>query len=164
MLASNGNRCAEPHFDNARLEQAIARLQAGDATSLSEIITLTQPRAETLIRFYKTTSYRSEGELLSDVNFKLLRAVDKFDPAKGTAFTFVSCLIQNSLCTSVSNARKNLVQYQRLSRSMVVTLEAQSEDREAADDIRHQIKEGARTKYFTCIRCRLGKIRLTMSC
>jgi hypothetical protein len=31
---------------------------------------------------YRTTRYRSQDELLSDVNFKLIRAIDKFDPAR----------------------------------------------------------------------------------
>jgi hypothetical protein len=81
------------HCDNDKLEEFIASYQTqGDAGSLSEIIRLTQDRALTLIWFHKTTRYCTKDELLSDVNFKLLRAVNKFDPAKGTAFTFVSQL------------------------------------------------------------------------
>jgi hypothetical protein len=73
-----------PHFDNHKLEGLLADYQRnGDLESLSAIVNLAQPRAQTLIRFYKTTRYRREDELLSDVNLKLLRAVNKFDPAKG---------------------------------------------------------------------------------
>ena len=53
MFASNGN--AEPHFDNARLEECIARFQReGDIANLNEIVELSQRRALTLIRFDAT--------------------------------------------------------------------------------------------------------------
>src|SRR6516162_8767123 len=97
---------SSPHLDNAQLEQAIGRYQAqGDTESLGEIVRLTQTRAQTLIRFYNTTKYRPEDELLSDVNWKLLRSVSKFDPAKGSAFTFVSQVIWSALSTSVMTTR-----------------------------------------------------------
>jgi hypothetical protein len=135
------------HLDNGRLEEVIARYQThGDAGSLSEIVRLTQDRALTLIRYHKTARYRPEAELLSDINFKLLRAVDKFDPAKGTAFTFVSCLIQNSLCTSVSNARRSANTYKPLNKAVLSVLaDTSNEDRLVADDLSHRIKAGART-------------------
>src|SRR6516162_9706604 len=108
MLASNGNGCcADHHFDNQRLEAVIARFQStADAASLSEIVELAQPRALTLIRFNGTTSYRSESELLSDVNYKLLRSVAKFDPSKGSAFTYISKIIDSSLRTSVTSPQE----------------------------------------------------------
>jgi hypothetical protein len=112
---------------------------------LAEIVTLTQARALTLIRFHKTTRYRREDELLSDVNFKLLRAVNKFDSAKGTAFTFVSQVVTNVLCTSVTNARKASAKYTGLDDDLINTLPAKSEDRTVADDITHRIKARART-------------------
>ena len=68
----------------------------------------------TLIRFHKTTRCGSEDKLLSDANFKLLRAVGKLDPAKGSAFTFLSCLIQNALHSAVSKARKVASRYVEL--------------------------------------------------
>jgi len=97
MLASKHNpNGTSPHFDNVRLESLIAAHQTGtNPAALAEIVTLTQDRALALIRFQKTSKYASETELLSDINFKLLRAVDKFDPAKGTAFTFVSRVVTN---------------------------------------------------------------------
>jgi len=51
--------------------------------------------------------YCSEAELLSDINYKLLKAVDRFDPTKGSAFTFVSQVVTNVLCTSVTIARRS---------------------------------------------------------
>jgi hypothetical protein len=61
------------HCDNAQIETAIANYQTKrDLESLSQIIDLTQDRALTLIRFYRTTRYRPVDELLSDVNFKLI--------------------------------------------------------------------------------------------
>src|SRR5262249_55586532 len=97
---------ATVHCDNARIESLISQYKiSNDTATLSEIVALAQDRARTLIRFRKTTRYCAEDELLSDVNFKLLRAVGRFDPAKGTAFTFVSQVITNALCTAVSNPR-----------------------------------------------------------
>jgi hypothetical protein len=74
-------------------------------STLGEIVTLTQTRALTLIRFNGTSGYCSESELLSDINFKLRRPIGRFNPAKGSAFTFISCLIQNTLRASDSRAR-----------------------------------------------------------
>ena len=85
---------------------------------------LTRERALTLIRFHRAIRYGSEDELLSDVNFKLLRAVDKFDPAKGTAFTFLSCLIQNALHTCVSKARTAASRYVELDEGVANNLPA----------------------------------------
>jgi hypothetical protein len=147
MLASKHNpNGASPHFDNVRLESLISAYQAGtNPAALAEIVTLTQDRVLTLIRFRKTARYSTEGELLSDVNFKLMRAVDKFDPAKGTAFTFVSQVVMNVLCTSVTNARRASAKYTGLDDDLINTLPAKSEDRTVADDIAHRIKAGART-------------------
>jgi hypothetical protein len=63
---------------------------------------------------------------LSDVNFKLIRAVDKFDPAKGSAFTFVSQVISNVLRTSVTTARKDLQRYRKLTAESRFETELQS--------------------------------------
>jgi hypothetical protein len=121
MLASrhHPNGQGSTHLDNARLEEVIVRYQTqGDRESLGEIVRLSQTRAQTLIRFYQTTRYRPEDELLSDVNWKLLRSVSKFDPAKGSAFTFVSQVIWSTLSTSVINARRNA---KRMNRLMIAT-------------------------------------------
>jgi DNA-directed RNA polymerase specialized sigma24 family protein len=139
------------HLDNAQLEEIIARYQArGDAGSLSEIIRLTRDRALTLIRFHKTTRYGSEAELLSDVHFKLLRAVDKFDYSKGSAFTFVSRVVTNALCTSVSNARRRSGRYVELDEALASDLPANGESaaisgRDAIEDLMHRIRSRARS-------------------
>jgi hypothetical protein len=137
---------APPHCDNGRIESLIAQYQSsGDVHTLAAIVDLTQARALTLIRFWRTSRYRSEAELLSDINIKLLRAVDKFDPTRGKAFTLISCLIKNTLCTAVTSARKSSRQYVKLRASIVRQLETNDEDCSAIDDIAHRIKIGART-------------------
>jgi hypothetical protein len=144
MFTSNG--CTEPHFNNAGLERAIACFQAqGDVQSLSEIVRLVQPRAETLIRFYKTSHYRPEDELLSDINHKLLRSVTQFDPAKGSAFTYVSKIIDSSLRTSVSTQRRNWQRHCELSDELANSLHAAVDDRSTADELAHKIRAGAKT-------------------
>jgi hypothetical protein len=142
----NPHGAGTTHFDNTRLESLIGEYQAkGDAGSLGEIVKLTQTRALTLIRFHRTTRYVAEDELLSDVNYKLIRAFDKFDPAKGSAFTFISRVVTNVLCMSVTNARNTSDQYTELSSSLLAALVAKPEDRSAVDDITHRIKASART-------------------
>ena len=80
MSTSNGEG-NQPHFGNSRFEQVVVRFQKGDPDALNEIVELSQRRALTLIRFHGSARYCSESELLSDINFKLIKAVAKFDPS-----------------------------------------------------------------------------------
>jgi hypothetical protein len=136
---------AVAHCDNTQLERAITSYKAGDAGSLGEIIRLVEPRVLTLVRFHKTHHYRPEDELLSDVNFKLLRAVGKFDPAKGSVFSYVSKIIDSSLKTSVSNQRRNWSRCIELDGELTNTLRAKAEDWAIADDLIFKVKSRART-------------------
>jgi hypothetical protein len=138
------------HFDNGAITELLYRYQAdGDPEALTGIIEKAQERAKTLIRFYGTTRYLSEPELISDANLKLLRTVDKFDPAKGSAFTFISRVIATSLCTSVSSVRKNAGRYSELDESVASGLPATSQSeldgRAVADDLVYRIKTGVRS-------------------
>jgi hypothetical protein len=139
------NGSAVSHCDNAQLEAAIFRYQGGDAGSLGEVIRLAQPRATTLIRFYKTHLYKAEDELLSDVNFKLLRAVRKFNPSKGSAFSFISTVITSALQTTVTNTRRHWQRYTELDSVLVNTLPARSNDWSVCDDLVHKVKSRVRT-------------------
>jgi DNA-directed RNA polymerase specialized sigma24 family protein len=133
------------HLNNSRLEECIARLQKGDANALAEIIKLTQPRTETLIRFYKTGQYYSEAELVSDVNFKLMRSIRRFDPGKGAAFPFVSAVITSTLRTAVTNQRRSWSRCCELEGELANTLPARSDNWEKADDLVFKVKSRART-------------------
>ena len=142
------NGGASPHCDNNKLEDAIARYQTkGDAGSLGEIISLTHDRALTLIRFYKTTRYQREDELLSDVNFKLLKAVDSFNRERGHAFSFLSHVVTNALRTSVTNARKRTKQYVKLDNAAASKLVTNGEiqSRDAIADFVCRMRSGAKT-------------------
>jgi len=139
-----------PHFDNEQVTELICRYQTGsDPEALAGIITRAQERAKTLIRFYGTARYLSEAELLSDVNWKLLRVVNKFDASKGSAFTFLSQVISTSLCTAVSNARKTASRYSQLDEEIASTLPASTEgelaERAAAEDMAHRIRSQVKT-------------------
>jgi hypothetical protein len=133
------------HLNNSHLEASIARLQKGDANALDEIITLTTPRAQTLIRFHKTSQYRDESELLSDCHFKLMRSIGRFDPAKGAAFSYVSAVITSTLRTAVTNQRRNWSRYCELDGELANTLPARSDNWEKADDLVFKVKSRART-------------------
>jgi hypothetical protein len=139
---------ASAHCDNSAIEAAITRYQTSrDLASLSQVVELTQRRADTLITFYRTTRYRSHDELISDINSKMLRAVDRFDPEKGSAFTFVSPVISNTLCTSVTAARRDLVRHRRLMGSDLNHLVTNSEveSKHAVEDIAYRVRSGVKT-------------------
>jgi len=142
------NGGARLHLDSAQIEAAIATYQTNrDLDSLSAIVELTQDRALTLIRFRKTTKYVTEDELLSDINFRLLKAADKFDPAKGSAFTFVSRVVTNVLCTAVTVARRNAnrrADLDEVATSKLVT-NGELDHREITDDLIYRIKAGVRS-------------------
>ena len=139
------NGGAVSHCDNFQLEQAIARFQNGDARSLGEVIRLVEPRAQTLIRFYKTHHYQSESELLSDINFKLLKSITKFDPKRASAFSYVSAVITSTLQTSVTNIRRQWSRYSELTDELASSLRAKEHDRTSADDIAHRIRSHVKT-------------------
>src|SRR5215469_13521981 len=118
---------AVSHFDNERIESLIRNYQTnGDPEALAGVIASTQKRALALIRFHHTARYQSEDELLSDVNFKLLRVVGKFDASKKTAFTFLSQVISTTLCTSVTAARKNAQRCTELEANLIGSLPAKA--------------------------------------
>jgi hypothetical protein len=139
------NGGAVPLCDNAQLEAAIFRYQAGEANALGEVIRLVEPRAQTLIRFHKTHLYRPEDELLSDINFKLMRSIGKFDARRASGFAYISKIIDSSLRTSVANQRRTWQRYAELDSALVNTLPAKTDDWERADDLIFKVKSQART-------------------
>jgi hypothetical protein len=143
MFTSNG---CEPHFDNAALEQCIFRFQKGDAHALTQIVALSEQRARVLVRHYGTHHYKSESELLSDINYKLLRSVGRFDPSKGSAFTFISAVITSTLRTSVTSMRRHWARHCELGDELANTLQAGVDDRTSADDLVHRIRSRCRTR------------------
>ena len=123
----------------------IARYQAGDAGSLGEVVRLTQPRAQTLIRFYKTHLYRPEDELLSDIAVKLMRSVGRFDPKRASGFSYVSRIIDSSLKTAVSNQRRHWSRNVELDIELTNSLPARSDDWSVCDDLVFKVKSRVRT-------------------
>jgi hypothetical protein len=123
----------------------IARYQAGDAGSLGEVVRLTQPRAQTLIRFHKTHLYRPEDELLSDIAVKLMRSVGRFDPKRASGFSYVSRIIDSSLKTAVSTQRRHWSRNVELDIELANTLPARTDNWERADDLVHKIRSRVQT-------------------
>jgi hypothetical protein len=94
-------------FDSEAVETLIADYQrTGSVQILGQIIERSQPIFVSLIRSRHTFQYQDEHELLSIVNRKLLVSLPQYDPHRGTAFTFVSRLTLNMLCTSVTLQKK----------------------------------------------------------
>jgi DNA-directed RNA polymerase specialized sigma24 family protein len=150
MFASkhHPNGGATIHCDNSAIEAAITQYQTSrDLESLSQVVDLTQRRADTLIRFYRTGRYKPHDELLSDVNFKMMRAIDKFDPSKGSAFTFVSQVISNVLFTSVTSRRRDLARHRRLIASDLnhLVTNGETESQYSVEDMSYRVRANAKT-------------------
>jgi hypothetical protein len=143
----NGDGCQ--HFDNGRLEELIAAYQSGSnpSAALGEIVERVQQRALALIRFHKTSRYQPEDELLSDINYKLLRSVGKFDPTRGSAFTFISHVVINTLRTNVTRSRVTASRFIELDESIAERLStgAGGRDQEAIEDVEVRLRRGMRT-------------------
>jgi hypothetical protein len=85
--------------------------------------------------------------LLSDVHYKLLKAVDKFDPQKGSAFSFLSCIIQNTLRSSVTNTRtvaNRFVEFNEATANNLRT-NGETESQDVIEDLTHRIRVGVKT-------------------
>jgi hypothetical protein len=141
------------HLNNTALEQCIFRHQQGDPNALGEIVTLIQPRAETLIRFFDSARYSGESELFSDIHHKLVRSVDKFNAQRGSAFSFISCLIENELRSSVMRARRRAERHVTLDEEIANQLVTRSDipGQEAVDHLIHHIKATAKTTLSNAI-------------
>ena len=135
------------HFDNAGLEKLIATHQNGDPSALGAIVEQVQERARTLIRFHHTTKYQPEDALLSDINFRLVRNVGKFDSARGSAFTFVSALIWNTLRTVVTRSRVTAARHVELNEAATEKLITGpgTMEREVLEDVAIRLRRGMKT-------------------
>jgi hypothetical protein len=136
------------HCDSEAIEIAIKDYQCtGSTAALSTFLSAARERALTLIRYNGVTRYRTESELMSDINFKLLRAVDKFDPTRGTGFTFLSAVVMNALRSSVTSSRKHLGRFVELDESVSEQLPANSGsyDGELLEDVVDMVRREARS-------------------
>jgi hypothetical protein len=59
----------------------------------------------TLIRFNGSGRHVPESELVSNVRWKLIRALPRFDASRGSAFSFVSHVAMNEIRSAVTKAR-----------------------------------------------------------
>jgi hypothetical protein len=136
------------HLNNIELERLIAAYQSkGDVESLGAIVRLAQNRTLALIRFHRTHKYVPEDELLSDVNCKLLRSIARFDRSRGTGFTFLSRLVHNVLCTSVTNSRRHADRHVELDDNALDSLvtNGDAHAQYAVDDLADRIRRGVKT-------------------
>jgi hypothetical protein len=142
----NPNGGAREHFDTVRWEQAVRTYQEqDDLQSLVEVLKLGQSRTDALIRFHKSERYRPIEELRSEVNFKLLRALKSYDPAEGSGFTFLSCLVMNTLRSNVTSARKAWAKFVELGPEVSERLYSSPGMYETVEDLTHRVKTQART-------------------
>jgi hypothetical protein len=136
------------HCDSGVIEASLRDYQStGSAAALDKFLSMAQERALTLIRYNGVTRYRSESDLLSDINFKLMRSASRFDISRGSGFTFLSAVVMNVLRTNVTRVRKDNNRLTMLDESIASKLVADngSGSREMVEDIAQRLKAGARS-------------------
>ena len=137
-------RTESVHFFNSEtVEALIADFQHTCKTeTLGEIITRCQPLSLSLVRSRRSFRFEDEDELLSVVNRKLLVSVPQYDRARGSAFSFVSKLCLNQLCTVVTLKKKLARRYEALTETVIHTTpdSANFESQIAVDDLAQQIR------------------------
>jgi hypothetical protein len=134
------------HFDNDAVEGALSEYKTSRSpAALTRVMSLSHERALTLIRAYHVTRYRPEDELMSDISYKLLRAADRFDASRGTAFKFVSSVIMNVLRTNVTSARKMAERRADIDEAAIESTVARSNDESIVNDLKYKIKSFSRT-------------------
>jgi hypothetical protein len=131
-------------FNSAEVETLIAHYQRTEChQTLGQIIERCRPIALSLIRDKATMRHVEVDELMSAVNNKLLRSLPSYDPARGTAFAFVSRLTCNMLCTQVTHRKKLAARYPALERTFELSIVDHDQDFDstvALDDLVHRIK------------------------
>jgi DNA-directed RNA polymerase specialized sigma24 family protein len=146
---SEHNPCGtSPHFDNERITELICRYQAlGDPEALAGLIALSQERVRTLIRFNGSNRYLPEDELLSNVNWKLIRAISRFNQERGTPFSFISTIAMNEIRSAVTNARRRSSRFVALDETVSARLitNGESESRTIVDDLENRLKSSFKT-------------------
>jgi hypothetical protein len=100
-------------FNSAAVERLIASYQAtGRTETLGEVIEACRPISESIVRQRHTFVYESEDEIFSIINRKLFCSIEQYDPARGSAFSFISRLCINMCKTVVTHNRKQAARYE----------------------------------------------------
>jgi DNA-directed RNA polymerase specialized sigma24 family protein len=93
------------YFDSARARAWIEEFnRCGDMEAINELLRHVEPLAKSILEYRCTNRYESVDELLSQIRIKLWRSARLYDRAKGSAFSFVSRIIQSVSYSAVSNA------------------------------------------------------------
>jgi DNA-directed RNA polymerase specialized sigma subunit len=90
---SNGQHYFDSNYARALIEQFNA---TGDAESLYRLLEHVASLARSIIEYRNTIRHESADELLSRIRIKLWRSLKLYDPAKGTAFSFVAKVISST--------------------------------------------------------------------
>ena len=98
---------AQNFFDEGTVSALIVEWQQSkDPEELGRIIGLCRPNTLSLIRSQNTNYYETENELISRVDYKLFMSLRHWDPARASAFGFISWHTRNVLNTAVTESRK----------------------------------------------------------
>jgi hypothetical protein len=76
----------------------------GNAESLNALLEHVEPLARSILEYRCTTRHEGIDELLSRIRIKLWKSVELFDPARGSAFSFVSMVISRVAMTAVNES------------------------------------------------------------
>jgi hypothetical protein len=94
------------HYFNSDYAQGLIETYnaTGDAESLNLFLEHCEPLARSILEYRCTTKHESIDELLSRIRIKLWRSLKLYNPAKGTAFSFVARVISSTAASIVSEA------------------------------------------------------------
>jgi hypothetical protein len=79
-------------------------IQLGAVVRTERILVHCEPLIRSILEFRNTTRHESIDELLSRIRIKLWRSIKLFNPAKGTAFSFVARVISSTAASIVSES------------------------------------------------------------
>jgi hypothetical protein len=136
------------HCNSDAIEAALQDYQSsGSTAALDNFLAMAQERALTLIRYNHVTRYRSEAELMSDINFRLLKAARTFNPSRGSGFTYLSAIVTNVLRTNVTSARKHLDRFVEFDEHAINTIPFnESRSQELLEDIGDRLRRTVKTQ------------------
>ena len=91
MTESTDRNSPGPAAAGEELERLLQDSGRGDRLAFRRFFDATAPRVQALLRRWLASS-RDAEELLSEVYFKVWRASDRFDPARGTALAWIAAI------------------------------------------------------------------------
>jgi hypothetical protein len=131
------------YFNAAQARQWIESFnKTGNVESLNRLLKHVEPLAKSILEYRCTTKHELLDELLSRIRIKLWRSLRLYDPAKGSAFSFVAKVISSTSASAVCEAwhrADRLCQFDETTESVAVSDALKSA--EAVDDLIAKVRQ-----------------------